>query len=221
MFSLTSLEESFVTWFNLEAVFLEMVLGTMSIAVGLKEHESPVFNSFVEDVTAFAKDMSGVSKALSILAARARLRTDLGVAAIEADARGAFCEITGLFGVIVGICCLFAFTEEEDMLCERRILRRVIGDAVEMSLLVIFIDFGVDPLAGTSANRLATISMYLSAFVAAVRRVRPSVKGVSEGGKVFMGCGVAVSIKVATLTFGDFSFSGVLKRWLDLRLFYK
>jgi hypothetical protein len=30
-----------------------------------------------------------------------------------------------------------------------------------------------------------------------------------------------VSIKVATLTFGDFSFSGVLKRWLDLRLFYK
>lgn len=94
-------------------------------------------------------------------------------------------------------------------------------------------DFGVEPLAGTSASRLVTISMYLFAFVAAVRFTRLSVNGVcvikdltagvskerGEGSTLFWD-GVCSKLNSITAEEGDLSFvlSGVEKSKLFLLL---
>lgn len=84
--------------------------------------------------------------------------------------------------------------------------------ASDINLLAIFIDLGVDPFAGTSANLLLTMSIYLSAFVAALRRILPSVKGVAATDVT----GVAGSFIKIEFVVGDFPFKGVEIPKLDL-----
>ena len=101
-------------------------------------------------------------------------------------------------------------------LWDSKIFLLLFGVASKINLLVIFIDFGVEPLAGTSASLLDTMSIYLSALVAAVRRIRASVNGVEA---IDNGFGVEVSMRIVA-GMGDLSlfFKGVDVTKLDLLL---
>ena len=110
----------------------------------------------------------------------------------------------------------FCVPEGRLRVCERRIVRRLFGVASEINLLAIFIDFGVEPLAGTSANRRETISIYLSALVAAVLLARPSVAGVAVrfNSEAELSGVSAVRFIVGC---GDLFFKGVVNSMLNFR----